>query len=110
MVSGDVEEPAERLANDLAGGGVVCAGAGFNGCAELGVEAHRDDLRGARAPWMVVPCATAPTALDPVPDPADPETCIGYRLTCRAHDNDASTSPPSLLPPAAPSTGTGIDI
>ena len=49
VLSRDVEEPPERLAYDLAGRGVVRRGPSFHCCAELGVEANRDDLGGARA-------------------------------------------------------------
>ncbi len=47
--SGDVEVPAEGFADDLAGRGVVGAGACFDGGTEFGVEAHGDDLGGSRS-------------------------------------------------------------
>ena len=44
-----MEEPAEGLADDLTGRGVVSRAAFFDGCTKLGVEAYWDDLGWARA-------------------------------------------------------------
>ena len=51
VVSGDVEEPPECLADDLARGGVIRGGASFDGGTELRVDAHGDDLGRARSHW-----------------------------------------------------------
>src|SRR5690606_25697409 len=44
--SGDVEEPAKRLADDHARRGVISLGTGFDRGSQFGVDPNRDDIGG----------------------------------------------------------------